>query len=250
MEINNESYIRWGKLVFEKASNIYKSQLEHRQVGLSIKNELLKMYKWDENNPMSENNPNLFQIRFRAFDHQVFNMPSSEQPNGYKFKFVVPGVKVYWLNYINYFLDYHLSESRAKVISSICDRSISHDDIIDKIQREDFDFNYSGKFQVTYRGVKNEIILQVLRKHNLVVVQYIIKFIEAISNAKITKIALSPIEQGSPGYSHGGWDDILICLDDSSPNKFLLPIVEKETIFNQKFKSVENWYYELDWQND
>jgi DNA polymerase III epsilon subunit-like protein len=220
--ITNEDYIKWGKRLLEKATEIDLLANKHKSIAQEIVQNILQKHHLP--NKDSE-----------YFEYIKFS--------SYTMKGVWPGpeeVKYYWLNYIvNDFMfnNYAWDDSVRQIIDYGNGARIIE-------EYESFDFNKSGKFKLVYPGdYKEKLNIRVPSSLSYAQIEFSVKLIEKITESIVSKITFwyfnfNPFDQGL-------YHEIHIAVDDD-PNKHdQLPYISKESFLNLNIRYDDKWYNQI-----
>jgi len=227
--ITDEDYIEWGKKLLEKATEIELIAEKHKRIAQEIAQNILQKYDLPD-----EDSYSFEDISFSSFTFEgkslLGDWPGPKE------------VKCYWLNYIvKDFISIQCSweDSVRQIIDSLNGESSQ---IINEFESDNFDQN--GKFEVTYLNNYNQK-LNILVPYSISYsqIEFAINFIEKITRSRVSKITFWYFTFDP--FDSGLYHSIKIAVDDDPLKHGELPSISKESFFNIRFTTDEDWYNQI-----
>jgi hypothetical protein len=224
--INDIDFIRWGKVVFEKAKQIYSLELLHKRKVISILEDIY----FKDGIPIQERED----CDYARIEDIEFT--------SYMLKGVSPGhaeVKDYWLNYIVNKLSDTKSSTWEESVKKIIDGVLTPF-IIQTFNKRDFD--KEGRFRLTVSSDDFQgLHLTVPYTLDHLNIEFAIKIIQEITTSEVNSISLWY-------FTHDVCDgsmfkEVSIAVDDKDLGD--APYISKADFLNMKFEKNKRWFLQI-----
>ena len=224
--LNDEDYIKWGKLIFKDALKVSEIQQKHLTFIYQIIEDITAKH-----NLSSDNLYDITGICFHSFTY-------TGTGNGPK------ELRDYWLNYIvnqNPWFDRKnsLEFSAIKILNSLSDRQIL------KEFNEFAHFYDNSEFKfILNKGqwANNNLNICVPFSLNYIQIEFAIRVIEQLTNHKVSKISLWYFTYD---LSFDMYSEIYIALDDRIDKHEGNPFISKKRFLELEVESYKDWYKEV-----